>query len=94
MLQPEKVSPLHNIIHSADYLFWSFDISKGILRDQKLMIGLPVDSFTKRILNVWPQYNEFKSGPFEICKITAFFTGCFCKIYRVTNEAIMTQTTV
>ena len=91
MLQPEKVSPLHNIIHSADYLFWSFEISKGILRDQKLMIGL--DSFTKQILNIWPQY-EFKSDPFKICKITAFFTGCFREIYRVTNEAIMTQTTV
>ena len=59
MLQPEKVSPLHNIIHSADYLFWSFEISKGILRDQKLMIGL--DSFTKQILNFWPQY-EYESA--------------------------------
>ena len=55
------------------------------------MIGF--DSFTKGILNVWPQY-EFKSGPFKICKITAFFTGCFREIYRVTNEAIMTKTTV
>ena len=70
MLQPEKVSPLHNIIHSADYLFWSFEISKGILRDQKLMIGL--DSFTiKRILNVWPQY-EFKSGPLQHFSLAVF----------------------
>ena len=52
-----------------------------------------LDSFTKWILNVWPQY-EFKLGSFKICKITAFCTGCFCEIYRVTNEAIMNKTTV
>ena len=53
----KEVSPY--IIQSADdcFSFWSFEISKSILRKQKLMIGL--DSFTKQILNVWPQY-EFK----------------------------------
>ena len=40
-----KVSP--NIIHCTDYiLFSSFEISKGILRNQKLIIGL--DTFSNQ----------------------------------------------
>ena len=52
-----KKSPLISSIVQMIFSFWSFEISKSILRKQKLMIGL--DSFTKQILNVWPQY-EFK----------------------------------
>ena len=49
-----KKSPLISSIVQMIFSFWSFEISKSILRKQ---IGL--DSFTKQILNVWPQY-EFK----------------------------------
>ena len=52
-----KKSPLISSIVQIIFSFWSFEISKSILRKQKLMIGL--DSFTKHSLNVWPQY-EFK----------------------------------
>ena len=52
-----KKSPIISSIVQMIFSFWSFEISKSFLRKQKLMIGL--DSFTKQILNVWPQY-EFK----------------------------------
>ena len=42
-----KVSPYIN--QSADYIsFWSFEISQGILRNQKIIIGL--DSFSNQSL--------------------------------------------
>ena len=43
------------IIHSADYIFlfsfWSFEISEGILRNQKIIIGL--DPFSSQRFNIF-----------------------------------------
>ena len=55
------------------------------------MIGL--DSFTKQILNVWPQY-EFKpvfdlSVLLKSAKLQHFSLAVFARFIRVTNEALM-----
>ena len=64
---------------SADYIFrFAFEISEGILRNQKITIGL--DSFSYLYFNIyiWPHL-DFNSiyidNPVEICKITVIPFG-------------------
>ena len=71
-----KLSPY--LIHSTDYYFLSFDFSKGILRNQKISLGL--DSFSHHCLNIFGPYLVFASlcsnNAVEKCKITVILLGC------------------
>ena len=44
-------SPRTSSIVQIIFSFWSFEISEGILRNQKLIIGL--DSFSNQRLYIW-----------------------------------------
>ena len=46
-----KKSPRTSSIVQIIFSFWSFEISEGILRNQKLIIGL--DSFSNQCLYIW-----------------------------------------
>ena len=41
------------------FFFWSFEISEGILRNQKIIIGL--ESFSNQRFNTFGPYLEFNS---------------------------------
>ena len=56
-----------------------------------------LDSFSKQILNIlvyFVLYQSFRRLPVKICKFTAFSSGSFCQIYRVTDEALIAETAV
>ena len=46
-----KMSPRTSFIVQIIFSFWSFEISEGIPRNQKLLIGL--DSFSNQRLYIW-----------------------------------------
>ena len=81
---------------SLHFIFWSFEISVNILRNQKDMIGL--DSYSRQISNYLDPILIYISlwidCLFEIRKIAV----CFLWLslpghYRVTDEALLAETT-
>ena len=63
-------TPRTSSIVQIIFSFWSFEISEGILRNQKIIISL--ESFSNQRLNIWPHL-DFTSlcidYPFERCKL-------------------------
>ena len=58
------------------FSFWSFEISKGILRNQKFIIGL--DSFLTNVQYIWPLLDNTSlciDYPVESCKIAIILFG-------------------
>ena len=56
-----------------------------------------LDTFSKQILSVWVYfdlYQSFRRLHVKICKFTALYSGSFCQIYRVTDEALIAETAV
>ena len=71
-----KKSPGTSFIVQITFSFWSFEISGGIPRNQKIIKGL--DSFTKQHLLFWPHF-DFASlcndYPIKCCKIAVILFG-------------------
>ena len=67
-----KMSPRTSSIVQIIFSFWSFQISEGIQRNQKIIIGL--DSFSNHCLNIFDSHLIFTSlcidYAVEKCKIT------------------------
>ena len=61
-----RTSSLVQIIFSC----WSFEISEGIIKNQKFIIGL--DSFS-----IWPYLD-----PVESCKVTVFLFGSIFATFK------------
>ena len=74
-----KQSPLTSSIVQivfSFWSFWSFEISEGILRNQKFIIGF--DSFPNQRLYIWLCLDNTSlciDYPVEIYKITVFLFG-------------------
>ena len=71
-----KKSPRTSSIVQIIFSFWSFEISKGILREQKFIIGL--DSFSNQRLYIWLCLDNTSlciDNPVESCKIKVFLFG-------------------
>ena len=81
-----KMSPRTSSMGQIIFSFWSFEISEGILRSQKIIIGL--DSFSNQrliYLTLPLDYNIlYIDYPVESCKITVFSFGPCCQFHRVT----------
>ena len=77
------MSPRTSSIVQIIFSFWSFEISGGILRSQKI---INLDSFSKHLL-AWPHLDFTSLGndcPFECCKITVIlFDSMLQNIYCV-----------
>ena len=71
------MSPRTSSIVQIIFSFRSFDISEGILRNQKIIIGL--DSFSKQCLKyIWPHFDYCGlciDYPFESWTITVILFG-------------------
>ena len=71
-----KKSPRTSSIAQIIFSFWSFEISGGIPRNQKIIKGL--DSFSKQHLLFWPHL-DFTSlcndYPIKSCKIALILFG-------------------
>ena len=72
-----KKSPRTSSIVQIIFSFWSFVISGGILRNQKIIIGL--DSFSNQhLIYIWPHFDlnslciDYRA---ERCEITVFLFG-------------------
>ena len=74
-----KSSPSNSPIVQIIFFFWSFDISEGILRNLKIMIGLDTSSsnldFKKYIGPHLVNTSLCIDYPVESCKITVIFFG-------------------
>ena len=73
-----KKSPHTSYIVQIIFPVWSFEISEGILRNQKFIIGL--DSFSNQRFDIWPCLDKTRlciDYPIKSCKITVFI---FCSI--------------
>ena len=71
-----KMSPRTSSIVQIIFSFWSFEISEGILRNQKIIIGL--DSFSNQRLTYLAPFDYtslYIDYPVESCKITVIFFG-------------------
>ena len=56
-----------------------------------------LDSFSKQILNfgyISTYISLSDDCHVKICKFTALYSGSFCQIYRVTDEALIAETAV
>ena len=56
-----------------------------------------LDSFSKQILNIWVYFDLYQSLDdchVKICKFTALYSGSFCQIDRITDEALIAETAV
>ena len=92
-----KTSPRTSTIVQFIFYFWSFEISVNILRNRKLMVGL--DSYSRQVFNYLDTILIYISlwidCLFEIRKIEV----CFLWLslpghYRVTDEALLAETTL
>ena len=71
-----KMSPRTSSKVQIIFSFWSFEISEGILRNQKIIIGF--DSFSYQCLYIWLCLDNTSlciDYPVESNKITVFFFG-------------------
>ena len=72
-----KKSPRTSSIVQIIFSFWTLEISEGILRNQKIIIGL--DSFSNHCSNIFGPHLDFTSlcidYAVEKCKITVILFG-------------------
>ena len=72
-----KQSPRTSFIVQFIFSFWSFEVSDGILRNRKIILG--IDSFTKqRSIYIWPHLDYIClriDYPVERCTITLDLLG-------------------
>ena len=91
-----KKSPRTSSIVQIIFSFWSFEISEGILRNQKLFIGL--DSFSKQgfyiIWFVWIILVFVSTSMLKVEKLQYFSLASFCQTKRVTEETFVVETAV
>ena len=91
-----KNSPRTSSTLQIIFSVWSFEISEGVLRNQKIIVGL--DSFSNlRLIYLAPfcMILVFVSTTLlKDAKLLLFTLAPCCQIYRVTKEAEVAETTV
>ena len=72
------------------FSFWFFEISDGILKNQKIIISLVSDDFLINFKYIWPHLDYPSLSidyPVKDAKLQSFSLASCCQIYRVTEDA-------